>query len=153
MSKPNKMIEAIELLNKKYVCLFKIGTFYHTYGRDSYIISYLFNYKINMLNHEAGFPVNSLNKVIARLELEKINYITLDNRNNYDEELKQDYKNLNRYDKVYNKAREFININSRIENINLNLLKLANKKGTRKLLESIEKIIDENRKIQSNTND
>ena len=36
----NKMIITIEETHKDFICLFKIGNFYHVYGRDSYILSY-----------------------------------------------------------------------------------------------------------------
>ena len=42
----NKMIETIKEIHTKDICLFKIGTFYHAYGRDAYILSYMFGYKI-----------------------------------------------------------------------------------------------------------
>ena len=98
----NKMIETINEVNSKYVCMFKIGTFYHAYNRDSYILSYLFKYKIKELgnNHkECGFPIAALPKVMAKLEEKEINYLVLDRRNNYDVDNKEDYKNLNNYDK------------------------------------------------------
>lgn len=45
----NKMIETIKEIHTKDICLFKIGTFYHAYGRDAYILSYIFGYKIKDL--------------------------------------------------------------------------------------------------------
>ena len=93
----NEMIEAVKELNMKSVCLFKAGTFYHAYNRDSYILTYLFDYKIKELgqkNKECGFPINSLNKVIAKLENNKINYLVIDRRNEYDVDMKEDYKKI-----------------------------------------------------------
>ena len=43
------MIKNIKELLSEYVVLVKIGTFYEVYNNDSYIISYLFNYKIKSL--------------------------------------------------------------------------------------------------------
>lgn len=40
------MVKAIEQIHPKDVVLFKIGSFYHAYSKDSYILSYLFEYKI-----------------------------------------------------------------------------------------------------------
>ena len=37
------------------VKLYKKGGFYHCYNDDSYIISYLFDYKI--INNRVGFPI------------------------------------------------------------------------------------------------
>lgn len=100
------MINIIEEIHKESICLFKIETFYHTYGRDAYILSYLFDYKIRFAEKdtkECGFPVTSVSKICAKLEKEKINYLLIDNRNNYyvDQECKNG--NLNRYKEVYEK--------------------------------------------------
>ena len=61
----NKMIETIKEIHTKDICLFKIGTFYHAYGRDAYILSYMFGYKIKDLEKnykECGFPVSAISK-------------------------------------------------------------------------------------------
>ena len=58
-----------------------IGTFYHCYNRDTYILSYLLGYKIKHLeldDVECGFPTNSISKVMARLEQNKISYVIID---------------------------------------------------------------------------
>lgn len=141
------MIEKIELLCPDSVCLVKIGNFYHSYGRDSYILSYLFNYKIDLLKSECGFPIVSLNKVLAKLEEEKVNYLVIDKRNNYDVEMEQKYKNLNRYEEIYIKSKKFINYRTRIENINKKLIELVNYQDFKKLLGEIEILIDERRKV------
>ena len=143
----NKMIETIELLNKNNLCIIKIGNFYHAYGKDSFILSYLFNYKIDLFKNECGFPMVSLNKVLAKLEDEKLNYIVIDKRNNYDVELQQDFKNLNKYEAVYAKSKNYVNYKSRVDNINKNLMELIHKQDFRKLLGEVEKLIDERRKI------
>lgn len=143
----NKMIETIELLNKDCICLIKIGNFYHTYGKDSYILSYLFNYKVDLFKNECGFPVVSLNRVLAKLEEEKINYLVIDKRNNFDVDSKQDFKDLNRYEKIYFKSKNYVNYKARIDNIENNLLELINEKDFRKLLGEIERLIDERREV------
>ena len=143
----NKMIETIELLNKNNLCIIKIGNFYHAYGKDSFILSYLFNYKIDLFKNECGFAMVSLNKVLAKLEDEKLNYIVIDKRNNYDVELQQDFKNLNKYEAVYAKSKNYVNYKSRVDNINKNLMELIHKQDFRKLLGEVEKLIDERRKI------
>lgn len=147
----NKMVETIELINKNNICLIKIGNFYHVYGRDSYILSYLFNYKIDMIKHECGFPVVSLNKVLAKLEEEKINYLVIDKRNNYSVDMQQTFKDLNKYENVYNKSRVFVNSKLRIDNIYEKLIENVNKKNFQKTLGEIERIINERREVQSNS--
>ena len=141
------MIEKIELLSPNSICLVKIGNFYHTYGRDSYILAYLFNYKIDLFKSECGFPMVSLNKVLARLEDEKLNYLVLDKRNNYDVEMEENYKNLNRYEEIYAKSKNYINYRARIENINKNLMEIIDQQDFKKILGEIEILLDERRKI------
>ncbi len=96
------IVKTIKLIHKYDIVLIKSGKFYHAYGKDSYIISFLFKYQIRKIEDTTtcGFPLNSLNKVIAKLEENKINYIILDRRNSYDIEQKSDNKNLNNYEKI-----------------------------------------------------
>lgn len=116
----NEMIKTIKEIHPTDLCMFKIGNFYHTYNRDSYILSYIFGYKIKELgaNHkECGFPEVALPKVLAKLENKKINYLVLDRRNNYDVDEKQDYKKQNNYEKIYVEANKYINRNRRIQRL------------------------------------
>ena len=79
------MIEEIKTINPKSICLYKVGAFYHVYGRDAVIMSCLFNYSIKEIgeNHkECGFPIGALSKVVAKLQNLEINYLLIDRRNN-----------------------------------------------------------------------
>lgn len=71
------VIETIKGIHKYEVIFVKVGKFYQTYGKDSYIISYLFGYKLKKIENTkiCGFPLNGINRVIAKLEENKINYI------------------------------------------------------------------------------
>ena len=40
------IVKNIKQIHPEYVALIKIGKFYYSYGKDAYIISYIFNYKI-----------------------------------------------------------------------------------------------------------
>ena len=40
----------------------------------------------------------------------KINYINVDRRNNYEVDEKSDNKNLNKYDEIFEKAKQYIKI-------------------------------------------
>ena len=40
------MVQTIKEIHKLDIVFVKIGNFYHVYGKDSYIISYLFEYKL-----------------------------------------------------------------------------------------------------------
>lgn len=144
------MIKVIKQVHKQDVLLVKVGKFYNAYGKDAYILSDLFSYKIKIVEdkiYNCGFPEASLNKVMARLEKEKINYIIVDKRNNYEKDEESDNKNLNRYDKAFEKAHKNISYKIRIEKINNFLLSYKDKEELKNILEQMEKIINERRKI------
>ncbi len=65
MSRVN-MIKNIKELYSKTIILLKTGNFYETYGRDAYIISYLFNYQIKQEKQnnipKSGFCKNAISK-------------------------------------------------------------------------------------------
>ena len=53
------MIKTIKQIHPKDLALVKIGDFYHTYGKDSYILSYLMGYKLRVIEENCstcGFP-------------------------------------------------------------------------------------------------
>lgn len=84
------MVKTIKKIYPSCVILVKIGNFYNVYGKDAYIFSYLFDYKIveKAGIPTCGFPINAISKVENILEKTKINYVAVDRRNNYDEEEK-----------------------------------------------------------------
>ncbi len=139
----NKMISTIKEIHNEAVCMFKAGGFYHVFGRDADIISYLFDYKIKDMNgnKECGFPINSVNKVTAKLQELKINYLLIDRRNNFDVDEKEEYKDLNRYMYYYKKANKYINIKRRIQNINCYLLENIDVLMNDSKLKEIEELI------------
>lgn len=120
------MIKAIKQIHPKDIVMFKMESFYHTYSKDAYIMSYLFDYKTKKIEQNystCGFPSSSLAKNLAKLEKKKINYVIVDKRNNYEDDEKSDNKNLNQYDEIFEKAHKYVTIRNRIENINQELLK------------------------------
>lgn len=139
------IIKEVKKVHPKEIALVKIGNFFHAYGKDSYILSFLFSYKIKMIEDNCstcGFPQNSLPKVQAKLENKKINYIILDRRNNYDVDEFVNYKNLNTYDEVFEKAHRFINLKRRIDTIYLKLIKDINSEKVKEKIQNIENIIE-----------
>lgn len=140
------MIETIKLIHKEDIVLAKVGTFYTAYGKDAYIINYLFNYKLNKMQniYTSAFPIPSLGKVTSLLENNKINYIVVDKRNNYDVEQESNNQNLNNYSKFLKLAKEKVNKNKRVEQI----IEYLNE--DEEAIEEVEKIIYERRKVQSN---
>ena len=98
---------------KDMLVLIKNGTFYNAYNEDAYIISYLFNYKVNK-DKKCGFSNNSFNKVINTLEDKKINYeIVYKDKN----PVIKKYNKLNNYKKILTKAINYQDIKIRVERI------------------------------------
>lgn len=134
-------------VHRDYVLLIRIGTFYYSYGNDAYIVAYLMRYKLNPLEHNlyaCAFPRSAYTKVLTRLEEKKINYFVLDRRNNYEVEEKYNAKNLNQYDTFYQKAKEQLGMQMRVERIYWYLKEHLEDK---ELISQIEKEIHERRKI------
>ena len=142
----NKMIEQIKEIHKDAVCLYKVGTFYHAYGRDACVMAYLFDYKIKELgdhHKECGFPIGAVNKVTAKLQNSSISYLLIDRRNDYEVDEKEDYKNNNKYDSIYEKAHKYVNCRKRIDNINQFLEENIEKDNITKILARMEEIVYE----------
>ena len=83
---------------KQCITLKKLGGFYNVYNDDTYILYYLFHYKIN--NNKSGFPVSAYHKVINKLEEKQISYFV------EEKEDKKDFKKKNRYVFFLNKGKK-----------------------------------------------
>ena len=140
------ILNSIKTVHEYAIIIIKTGTFYNVYGQDAYIISYLFGYKLRRQNNilSTGFPKEVINKVMAKLDYKKIDYLIIDKRNNYEVEEKSINNKLNTYKKIIIDAKAYISAKLRVENINKYLLRNLNDK---KLIEKIEKVINEGRKI------
>ena len=141
------MLNSIKTVHKEAVIIIRTGTFCNVYGQDAYIISYLFGYKLRRIQKNilsTGFPKEVINKVMSKLDYKKIDYLIIDKRNNYEIEEKSINNNLNTYKKIIIDAKSYISAKIRVENINKYLLKNLNDK---QLIEKIEKVINEGRKI------
>lgn len=142
----------IKELHPYKVCLFKSGGFYYSYGRDAYIISELMNYKLREITtdlKECAFPLNAVFKVESELEKNKVNYVLISIRNQYNEDkIVKDFSDKD-YIKVFEKAKANGNIRNRIEKIYQDLLKRRYGKNFKEILVEIERILllDERRKI------
>ena len=138
------IIKSVKQIHKEDIVLVQMGKFYYVYGKDAYILSDLFGYKLNEFEtniYSVGFPSNSYSKVISRLEQLKINYLILDKRNNYEVLEFENYKNLNNYDEYFEKAKKEILIKIRIQKINEYLLKNINSAHIKEKIYGIEKIL------------
>lgn len=71
------MVQTIKKVHEHEIVLVKVGQFYSVYGKDAYIISYILGYKLKKVENVmmCGFPLNSINRVKAKLEEKKINYV------------------------------------------------------------------------------
>lgn len=145
------IIAKIKQIHPEFITLVEIGNFYYVYGKDAYILSYLFQYKLNKTKEEkissCAFPKKSYPKVIATLENKKMNYLILDRRNNYDIEEKSDHKNLNTYSKYFQKANTYVNVKFRMDRIYQYILENYEKENIKQKLKEMESIINETGKI------
>lgn len=141
------MIRTIKQVHKTEVTLVKMGDFYHAYGKDAYILAYLFGYKLKMVEGQkeelptCGFPEKSLAKIEATLEQKKINYMLIDRRNNYEVDEVTNFKNLNNYEKIFDKAYSYIKQKQKLDKIYEYFLKNLQKDDVKKMINEIERKI------------
>lgn len=141
----NTIIREVKKIHPEEVVLVKIGNFYHCYGKDSCIISYLLDYKLRKTKegyYTCGFSEKCIAKVENKLMSKKINYIILDSRNNYDVDTYEDFRNLNTYMKIYEIAKKNIIIKNQIENIYSNLKNRINSNDIYEKISNINKILE-----------
>ena len=145
-----KMAQIIKEVHPKFIVCFKVGKFYNVFGKDAYIISYLFSCKIKFVEKNiptCGFPQERLPRTIAILESKKINYILIDTRNNYDIEEKMDNKNLNKYKEIFERAHKIIRAKLRIEKRLEKLIEEIEKEKFKEKLKRVEEIVYETGKV------
>lgn len=145
------IVANIKQIHSEDIVLISIGKFYYAYGKDAYILSYMFQYKLIEINGtkvlSCAFPKQSFPKVIAKLENSKINYIVVDRRNNYEVEEKSDNKNLNTYSKWLEKAKKYINIKIRADKIYNYIMENVEKDTIKEKIRKMEEITHETGKI------
>ena len=147
----NKIIEIMEKEFPNYIIMFEKGSFCNVYYEDSYVISYLLDYKIKQLGTDVscGFPKNSLNKVRSILENKKINYLVVDRSHSYEEDNKVDFKD-NKYQEIYEKAKKYVTAKMRLENISRYILNNIEDEEVVKIIKKSEDLVNETRKVYSN---
>lgn len=84
---------------------------------------------------------------MAKLEENKINYIIIDRRNNYEVDEKSDNGNLNKYNLYLEKSKKYINQKNKIEEIYNYLISNIENDTNNELIKEIERQINERRKI------
>ena len=144
------MARNLKQVHPDFVMLYAVGTFYQSFGKDAYIVSYNMGYKIRAAKGSiptVGFPKNAISKVKAKLEREKINFMLLDTRNNYDVDEVSDNGNLNRYDEILKTAHRTVSVRRRLDDAFHELVKRSANEDVRPQIEQIERIAYENRKV------
>lgn len=148
--KINNTVKLFKEIHPETLLLIKIGSFYHAYGKDSYILSYLFNYQIKKLQANystCGFPLAGKPKVIAKLEEMQISYLVINKAENYEISEEEDYKTKNKYQEIFSKAHKYITKKNRIDTIYQFLLENMSEEDIKEKLTKVEEIIYETRKI------
>ena len=143
-------VKIIKKIHVKDIAMVQVGKFIYAYGKDAYIMSYVFGYKVRLIENNiyvCGFPRNKIKNVMATLENKKINYIILDRRNSYRVDEKSDNKNLNRYDNYLDKAIKYVKRKQKIDYIYNYLITNIEKDEIDKIIKVLKKEIDERGKI------
>ena len=151
------IVEKIRELKKKEsksIIFIKIGSFYNVYEEDSFILSYLFGYKIKIENNfrTCGFQITSSLKVFSKLKEKQINYLIIDKRLNYEETSKIDFKRKNQYKNILKIALPYVKLKERLDILCQNILENVNQNISENIdnqklkiefenLENIEKIL------------
>ena len=140
--------------HKKYpdsILLILNGNFYNVYGKDAYILCYIFKFKfMNKLyttieNEEVyvpktGFPRNALDKVLLDLEDKKINYVIKVRDKN---DIFQDFKKLNTYQRRYVASEKYCMDKIKMIEILNKCDALCGKKDFSNVISNIQKYLEE----------
>lgn len=143
-------VRTIKKVQQGNIVMFKIGKFVYCYGKDAYIMAYIFKYRIKLLEQNVyvcGFPNDKINKIMAKLENSKVNYLVLDRKNNYRVDEESNNKNLNKYDKYLKKAVDYVKRKNQIDKIHDILLKNVENDEIDEIIKAIKKVINERGKI------
>ena len=137
------VIKSMKMGCPSCIMLVKVGSFYDAYSKDAYIMSYLLGYKISEKQNipMCGFPISSISKVENVLEKNKINYILLDKKANYEEEYRYINNQENNYEQIYNKAKREVGLMFRIQKINNLLVQSIGDPDINIKIEKIEKVL------------
>lgn len=106
--------------------LVRSGNFYRCYDDDSYILAYLMDYQVKttVISDMAGFPVDSLRKVIDRFEANRINYKIFEYNSGTAKLVEEaDFKENNCYEEVFGIAERYVRIKQKISNLSDILLR------------------------------
>ncbi len=60
------IVKKVKKIHRESIVFIRVGSFYNCYGRDAYITSYLFGYKINILKEKYGVSIRVLVNIAIR---------------------------------------------------------------------------------------
>ena len=133
--KLKEVIGSLSEKYKEYIVIIKSGTFYNVFGTDCYVMRNIFHYKINPFSStiKVGFPLQTLNKVLTKLEHLKINYIV------YENEIVMKKKYNNNFYREY--LKQNLTLDERIEQIYFQLKEVKFQKNILEVLDQIERLL------------
>lgn len=140
------VIKVMKEIHPERIILVKIGTFYHQYGKDACIMSYLFGYQMKIVEknlYTCGFPKAALNKIMAKLEENEISYMVINKSENYEMQEENDFKSKNRYVEYYAKAHKYITKKNKIDAIYNYLLENINDVNIKDKINRVEEVLYE----------
>lgn len=140
----------IKAIHPNYMILYKSGEFYKAFGKDAYILSYLCDYRIKIIENNVaicGFPVSTIYKVRVKIEEKNINYMLIDPRNNYQVDVIEDFKNLNEYEKQFEKSYNIAKCKKKIKNIENKLTTLIEYPNFKEIVRKVDEILNETGKV------
>ena len=141
-----QMAQKLKQIHPESVMMYKVGSFYHCYGKDAYLISGMFDYLLKPTSNtvECGFSINAINKVKTKLEENKINYLLIDPRNNYYVDEENDNRNLNEYNNQFKKSYIQVKNKNQIKRITERLQLLTEDENFKNIIRKLEDVLDEN---------
>lgn len=137
-------IKIMKEIHPKTIIFVQIGVFYHVYGKDVYILSYLLGYQIKTVENSyntCGLPKNGINKVLKVLEDNCIDYIVVIKSQNYEVETEMKFKGKNKYLEIYEKAYKYISVKNRINAIHNYLIENINSTNIKNKIQKIEEVL------------
>lgn len=146
--KEENTIKMFKEIHPEELILIKVGTFFNSYGKDAYILSYVLGYQLKQISANysvCGFPKSGLPKVLAKLEELNISYIVLDKADNYGEMEKEEFKSKNQYSQTFDKAHKYITKKKRIDAIYQYLIENISLESIKDKIIKVEEIIYENK--------
>lgn len=129
---PISGFEKMKRMNPKYLIFAKVGHWYFLQDEDSYIIPYLFGYKVKEDNKGKkyySFQITSrksCKKIFSKIEKENVNYLIYDSKDENKIIEIFNFKEKNRYKEVLDMSLRYKKQKERVDNLFQDVLKYAN---------------------------